>query len=165
VYEIVIELEITVPPRAVWNYLIDVSRWWPVSNPEHVSIEVFSADGRIGSGACIHLVERIAGVPGEAEGVVRSFVEEERVTWTSDRCVYRYRGVPVHVEEGGEWRLAPIDGGTRLTFRGWARFSSGPFGRLAEWYFKRVLHGVELDYAHSLRELLYVKKAIERGAE
>jgi len=164
VYEIVIEQTITVPPQAVWDYLIDVSRWWPVSNPEHVSIEVLSADGTIEPGARIRLVERIAGVPGEAEGAIRSLVEGELVTWTSDRCVYHYRGVPVHVEEGGEWRLASVDGGTRLAFRGWARFPPGPFGRLTEWYFKRVLHGVELDYAHSLRELLYVKKALEQGA-
>lgn len=163
-YEIVIEETITAPPRAVWGYLIDVSRWWLASNPEHVSIEVLSADGKIGPGAHVRLVERIAGVRGEAEGAIRSLVEGELVTWTSDRCVYRYRGFPVHVEEGGEWRLAPADGGVRLTFRGWAHFSPGLFGRLAEWYFKRVLHGVESDYAHSLREILYVKEALEGGA-
>jgi len=161
VYEITPSVTIEAPPAAVWARLVDVESWWVDSNPEHESLEVLTDPPVLAEGTRLRVHERIAGVPGVAEGAVTGFVPEERVTWEAPRARYRLFGLPVTVSEGVSWELEPADEGTTLTARVWASFPAGPLGRLVEWGFDHLLDGVERDYAHAMRELRYLKGQLE----
>lgn len=66
-------IRINASPATVWNTLQDIERWWPPSNPEHHSIE--RLDGRgIQASARIRIREKVAGISGEATGVITSTI-------------------------------------------------------------------------------------------
>jgi len=160
-YEIAPSVSIDAPPEAVWAYLVDVEGWWVDSNPEHESIEILSGEDELGDGTRLRVRESIAGVPGVAEGEVTEFDPGRRVTWDAPGARYRYFGLPLVVDEGVSWELAPSDGGTELTARVWASFPDSLVGRIVEWSFEHVLDGVERDYEHAMAELEYIKCELE----
>lgn len=160
-YEISPTVTINVPPERVWEYLIDVEEWWVASNPDHESLEVLSNSEDLDEGTRIRVRERIAGIPGVAEGEITEFVSGERLTWEAPSAEYRFYGLPLEVHEGVTWEVTPTRGGTELTAHVWASFPDTVLGTLAEWSFEHVLRGVERDYQHAMRELEYVKHALE----
>jgi hypothetical protein len=144
----------------VWDLLRRVEDWWLESNPEHESLEVLS-DGPLREGSRIRIRESIAGIPGTAEGVVTKYRPGRSVTWEAPEAKYRLYGVPLEVSEGVEWSVDPLsEGRSRLSARVWAEFPSGVGGRILEWVFRRVLHGVEKDREHARTELRYLKKRL-----
>ena len=145
----------------VWVFLTEIEEWWVPSNPEHGSLEVLSDHDSLQEGTRIRVEERIAGLPGVAEGEVTEVRPQERITWEAPNTTYRYYGLTIHVDEGVSWKLDPTDGGTKLTAHVWATFPNTLLGMLVEWSFKHVLSGVEKDYAHAMKELEYIKTEIE----
>jgi hypothetical protein len=105
--------------------------------------------------------ERVAGLPGIAEGPITELVEGERITWEAPDTRYRYHGLTIAVDEGVTWTVEPIDGGTELTAHVRAVFPDTIPGRLAEWVVLHLLDGVERDYRHATYELEYVKRRVE----
>ena len=160
-YEVAPTIRIAASPEIVWEYLVDIEEWWVKSNPEHESLEILSTTDRIAEGTHIEVRERIAGVPGVARGEITELVPEQRITWEAPGARYRYFSIPLHVSEGVTWEVSPDDGGSELTARVWASFPDSLWGRVVEWSFKHVVDGVERDYEHAMRELEYVKRAVE----
>lgn len=160
-YDISPSVTIDAPAEDVWDLLVDVEDWWVASNPEHGSLEIVSDDEELTAGTRLRVEERIAGVPGVAEGEVTAFVPGERVTWEAPRARYRYFGLPLTVAEGVTWELTPAGERTELTAHVWASFSDTLLGRLVEWSFVHLLDGVDRDYDHAMRELEYLKRTLE----
>lgn len=160
-FEISPTVEIEESTETVWDYLTAIEKWWVPSNPEHESLEVLSDHNTIQEGTRIRVKERIAGLPGVAEGEVTEFWPRERITWEAPNTRYRYYGLTIHVDEGVSWKLEPTDAGTELTAHVWATFPNTVLGRLVEWSFKHLLGGVEKDYAHAMKELEYIKTELE----
>lgn len=159
-FEITPEIEIDAPPETVWDYLVDVEEWWVDSNPEHSSLEIVSDDEDLKEGTRIRVREKIAGIPGEAEGEVTEFVPNDHFTWEAD-AVYRYLGLTFSATEGVKWSVKSEEK-TELSAHVWAEFPDTLFGKVLEWYFKNVLNGVEKDYEHAMEELVYIKEQIEK---
>lgn len=162
-FEITPKIRIEAPPAVVWEFLIDVNNWWLESNPEHIELDVRSADEEIQNGTRIFLRERIAGIPGEALGEISEFDEQRKLTWESDDATYSYFGVRFSVQEGVTWQIKPVDRGTELSAHVWAYFPDGLPGTILEWWFKHVIDGVNKDYEHAMTELRYIKREIERS--
>ena len=161
-YEIAPSIRIAAPPETVWDLLVDIEAWWVASNPEHESLEILTNTGTIGEGTRIEVRERIAGIPGVARGEITDFVPERRIVWEAPKARYRYFGFPLTVSEGVAWEISPQDDGrTELTARVWASFPDTLWGRVIEWSFNYVVDGVERDYEHAMRELEYLKRAVE----
>lgn len=159
-FEFVESIQIKAPSTEVWRLLSDVERWWLPSNPEHIRLEVHPPKGPIALGTKLIFEERVAGIPGRAQGRITEWVEGSQVTWEG-YATYRYLGIPIQVQEGVTWRLEPRDGLSQLSARVWAVFPSNLFGRIAEWYVTVVLNAVDRDREHARRELDYLKRAIE----
>ncbi|MFB6189927.1 MAG: SRPBCC family protein [Halapricum sp.] len=160
-FEIEPTISIDASPEIVWEYLIEIEEWWVPSNPEHESLEILSDERALQEGTRIRVKERIAGLPGVAEGEITEYVPRERITWEAPNTSYRYYGLTIHVDEGVSWRLAPTDAGTNLTAAVWATFPETLLGTVVEWIFKNVLDGVEQDYRHAVMELKYIKEGVE----
>lgn len=164
-------IRIEAPPARVWAALLDIERWWPLSNSEHESIErLYGADevadagdpGEIGVGTRFRIREKIAGVPGEGIGLVTRVEPGRAVTWEADQMRYRLYGVTFTVGEGVTWRVDPHESeASQLSARVWARFPEGLVGRFLWLVFSRLLDGVEEDRRHAQVELEYLKEAIE----
>jgi uncharacterized protein YndB with AHSA1/START domain len=163
-FEFTVATEIACPPQRVWDFLVDVRRWWLRSNPEHERLEILGPRGAIALGTELRIRERIAGIPGEAAGRITEFVPGERATWQA-QARYRLLGARVAVEEGVTWSLARSGDGTRLSAHVWARFPDGAAARLIEWGFVHLLRGRERDRRHAQIELDYVRGALERPAD
>ncbi|MFC7130509.1 SRPBCC family protein [Haloferax chudinovii] len=163
-YAISPTVTIDASPEQVWEFLKDVEEWWVASNPDHESLEVYSDGERIEEGTRIRVRERIAGIPGVADGEVTEYVPGERLTWEAPKARYRFYGFPLEVDEGVTWKITPTRGGTELTARVWASFPDSVLGTITEWTFEHVLHGVERDYRHAMRELEYIKRSLEGTA-
>lgn len=157
---------IEAPPERVWEVLSDIDGWWLASNPEHQSLERLDDLG-VEVGARIRIREKVAGIPGEAVGVITDVKPNSAVTWEAPDTRYRWYGIPVTLEEGVTWGIEPRDGGTgaEVSAHVWARFPSGPLGRLMGWTFVRLLDGVEKDREHARVELRYLKRLIETGGD
>jgi hypothetical protein len=162
-FEITPKIHIDASPGVVWDYLIEVDNWWLQSNPEHIELEIQSADKEIREGTQMRIRERIAGIPGEALGEISEFDEGSKLTWESNRANYQYFGVQFSVHEGVEWLLAPENDGTELTAHVWAHFPKGLSGAILEWWFKHIMGGVDKDYKHAMIELRFIKSQIEAG--
>lgn len=156
-------VEIETTADRLWSYLIDIESWWPTSNPEHESLEILSYDKHLAVGTRLRIRERIAGIPGEAEGEITELVEADHVSWEADRARYRLWGIPLEVAEGVRWTLRPGTYGIHLAATVWARFPGGWKGRLVEWLFKRPLDGVRKDREHTRRELEHIKAQLEQA--
>ena len=155
-------IRIDVPAQTVWAALLDIERWWPPSNPEHDVIERLDDAGEVAVGTRFRIREKVAGVPGEAIGVVTRVEPGIEVTWEADHARYRLLGATFTVGEGVTWRVDP-DGtdGSLLSAHVWARFPDGVVGRILELVFRRLLNGIEKDRRHARIELEYLKETIE----
>lgn len=157
-------IEIAAPPDKIWDTLADIEKWWPPSNPEHISIEVQSADEPIGVGTEIVFAERIAGIKGEAAGSLTTWIPSRKAAWKG-AAVYWYHGLPLHIQEGVSWMIENQGNLSRLSVTVWALFPSNIFGRLAEWYAVKFLHLIARDREHARCELEFLKGMIESGIE
>lgn len=159
-YKISVSVDIDADRQKVWDYLIDLENWWAKSNPEHESLEILSPEHKLGKGSRLRVKEKIAGVPGVAEGDIVEWEQGSKVTWSAD-ARYRLPGLTKQVKEGVTWWMQGDGDTTKLGADVWASFpgASGPF---VEWFFKHVLSGVERDREHALTELRYIKANLEK---
>jgi hypothetical protein len=135
------------------------------SNPdEHVSLEILGERGSLGDDTPIRIRESVAGVPCEALGYLSDIVDKEKVTWESEEAIYRYAGLRVSVQEGVTWSLRGTNEGTELHAHVWANFPDTRFGRLFEWYAKKILRVERRDREHAMKELTYIKQQVETNA-
>lgn len=148
-------------PERVWNYLVDIQRWWLPSNPDHESLEILAPNGQVMLGTTLRIRERIAGILGEATGVITEFVPGQCATWQA-KASYRLLWKQVAIEEGVTWSVRPSDGGTELSAHVWARFPNSFMGRLSEWLFLHVLNGTDKDRQHAEAELRYIRTELEK---
>lgn len=153
-------IAIASPPDEVWRTIVDIEKWWPPSNPEHISIDVRSVGKPIDVGTAIHFEERVAGIKGKASGLITKWIPEREARWEGV-AVYRYYGIPIRIREGVSWSIESYGSGSRLSARVWAQFPSNAFGRLAEWYTVSLLNVIERDREHARCELDYLKAVIE----
>jgi len=116
-------IQINAPSETVWNTLQDIETWWPPSNPEHDSIERLDGRGN-GVGARLRIREKVAGIPGEATGVITHLTPGTEVTWHANSARYRLLGATVTISEGVTWRVeADRDPERcRLSAHVWANF-------------------------------------------
>lgn len=160
-FEFTESVRIEAPPDVVWPILEDVQRWWPQSNPEHMSIEPLDDQG-IQIGARLRIREKVAGIPCEAIGTITDLTPGEEVTWASDNARYRWFGQTLAVSEGVTWHIEPAGpDATTLSAHVWATFPKTFRGRVAGWMFTHVLDGVTKDRQHARTELEYLKATIE----
>ena len=161
-FEFTESIRIEAPADQVWEQLADIERWWMLSNPEHSSIQVQSSDKPIGAGTEVVFEERVAGIPGRAEGRITRWIPGTEATWEGE-AAYQYVGFCFHIREGVSWRVEGRGDTATLSARVWAHYPPGVLGRLLEWYTKTVLNVVERDREHARRELVYLKSVIEGG--
>ncbi len=155
-------IQIEALPEDVWIVLQDIETWWPASNPEHISLERLDDKG-VEVGARLRIREKIAGIPGEAIGEITRVDSARAVTWEAPQARYKWHGVPLTVGEGVTWGIETgANGtGTQLSAHVWATFPQTPLGRVVEWFFTRVLNGIDKDREHARTELRYLKETIE----
>lgn len=160
-FEFTETVRIDAPADTVWTALQDIERWWPPSNPEHDSIERLDDRG-VTVGARLRIREKVAGIPGEAIGVITSVKAGTEVSWETDHARYRWLGATFSVGEGVTWRI-DADGphAARLSAHVWARFPRSLRGRALGAIFAHLLNGIEKDRRHTRVELEYLKKTIE----
>jgi len=159
-FEFTESILIEVSSGSVWKTLADFENWWPPSNPEHIRIEVQSENKPVDVGTEIVFEERIAGIRGQAQGMITRWVPGEEATWEGT-AVYRYLGISFQIREGVSWRVESLGESSRLSARVWAEFPAGIFGRFLEWYTKSLLNVIEHDREHARQELTYLKSVIE----
>lgn len=162
-FEFTESVEIRANPKEVWQHLSALERWWLPSNPEHISLEVRSTDGTIRPGTKIAFQERIAGIKGSAVGTVTRWNPEKEAA-CEGTAIYGHMGLHFPVREGVSWQVEDVHPETSvLSARVWAQFPSSLFGRVVEWYSRKVLNVVDRDRQHARRELTYLKQWIESG--
>lgn len=149
-------------PEAIWTRLVDLERWWVASNPEHILVEIESADKKVVEGTEIHFEERVAGVRAVARGRIVSMHPGVEAAWEGE-AVFHYPGLRVLVNEGVKWRLAAVSRDlTIVSANVWAEFPSGLLGGVLEWHAKRLRKMEEREREHTRRELHYLKEWVER---
>lgn len=148
--------------ETVWAALQDIEAWWPASNPEHESPELLDAPP-IAVGSRMRIRERVAGVPGEALGVITALQPGREVTWAAKHAHYRWLLHTVTVGEGVTWRVEPGARTEALSRRRWgARFPPTRVGTVLGWAFEHLLDGISKDRRrHARAELDYLKRVIE----
>lgn len=164
-FEFTETLQIEAPATTVWDTIVDVEEWWPPSNPEHDSIERLDDGGDLAVGTRFHIREKVAGIPGEAIGIITDLEPGTAVTWRADQARYRLHGLSFTIGEGVTWRVEP-DGpdACRLSANVWATFPDGVTGRVLSFVFAQLLDGIAKDRQHTRVELEYLKKSIEGTA-
>lgn len=162
-FEFTEAISIHAPQAVVWEVLHDIEKWWPASNPEHLSLERLDNRDVLEVGARLRIREKIGGIPGEAIGTITHVEPGSAVTWEAPQARYCWFGVSVTIGEGVTWRVQPEDSNTAATHLSahvWATFPPGLRGRLAETVFAR-LGGIDKDREHTRTELRYLKGLIE----
>lgn len=157
-------IRIDAPAPTVWATLVDIETWWLPSNPEHDSIERLDAGHEITVGTRFRIREKIAGVPGTGLGAITHLDPGTSVTWESDQMRYRLlAAVPFTISEGVTWRV-DSDGPDHccVSAHVWARFPTGPGGRLLWLLFTRLLNGINKDRRHARTELEYLSAILGR---
>ena len=155
-------VEINKTPQEVWNYVSRIDEWWLTSNPkEHIELSVVG-NGPINKETEFILKERIAGIRGEALAKVVEYAPPAKLIWKSLQAKFKLLAVTVNVEEGGTFEISETDNGCVLSHEVWEKLHAGPVAGLIEWFFKHILKGELRDFQHTHRELLYVKREIER---
>jgi hypothetical protein len=161
VFEFTETVKIKASSLDVWARIADPQSWWLASNPEHISIEVRSANKAISSGTEIAFQERVAGVKAQAVGVMTKVTPGIEATWEGTAS-YHYCGFRVRIREGVSWRIESCGAReSKLSARVWAHFPPGILGLVFEWYSKTILNVVERDREHARRELHYLQRSIE----
>lgn len=74
-------IEIASRPDVIWETFVDIEKWWPPSNPEHISIDVHCDGKPIDVGTEVNFEERIAGIKGKASGSITKWVPKRKATW------------------------------------------------------------------------------------
>ncbi len=159
-FEFTESIGIDASPREIWGVLSDLERWWLPSNPEHISLQIRSAEHKVALGTPIAFRERVAGIEGQADGTVTSFTEGVEAGWEG-RTEYRYMGLRFRMREGVSWRLDADGSRSNLSAHVWTHFPPGICGSILEWYAKTILKAVERDRDHARRELGYLKQHME----
>jgi uncharacterized protein YndB with AHSA1/START domain len=145
------------PPATVWNLLVDVEHWWPPSNPEHESIERLDDRDVVEVGARLRIREKVAGIPGVADGEITRVEPLSSITWEAAHARYRLFGITLTVGEGVTWSIEAVGtAGTNVSAHVWAAFPPGLRGDLLEWIFSYLLRGIEKDREHARIELRYL---------
>ncbi len=155
-------ITIEAPPEAVWEFMRDIDRWWPASNPEHDSLVRVDGSGELGVGTRLLIREKIAGIPGEALGTITRWEPGRVVTWDAPQARYRWFGVEQVLGEGVTWRIQQSGAGSVVSATVWARFPPGLRGGVFETVF-RLVGGIAKDREHTRVELRYLKAGIEAG--
>lgn len=161
-FEFTETIEIAAKPGQIWETLIDIEKWWPPSNPEHISIQVRSSGKTLGVGTEIVFKEKVAGIKGQAKGSITGWITGREATWEGS-AMYRYWGIPLHIKEGVTWLIEEHGNKPCLSATVWAEFSATKFGRFLEWYAVKILNVVDRDREHARCELEYLKSIIERA--
>ncbi len=156
-------IDIDAPRDRVWEVLRDIDRWWPQSNPEHVSLQHLDDRPPTEVGARLRVEERIGGIPGEAVGAITAVEPHTAVTWEAD-ARYRWLGIPIRLTEGVTWRVRSDEAATTVSAHVWASRPHGVFGGLAAFLFVHVLSGEAKDREHTRTELRHLKRLLEQGA-
>ena len=160
-FEFTETIPIAAPREQVWDTVADIEGWWPASNPEHDSLEPLDDRG-IEVGARLRIREKIAGIPGVAEGAITEVVPGRTVTWEAPEAHYRWHGIPLTVGEGVTWTVdSSGPAASEVSAHVWATFADTVYGRLVEWTFTRLLDGISKDRHHARTELEYLKRTIE----
>ena len=164
-FEFTETIDIGASADAVWETIVEVERWWPPSNPEHDSLERLD-EGDLKVGTRFRIREKVAGIPGEAIGIITNVEPGTSVTWRADQAQYRLLGISFTIGEGVTWRVEP-DGldACRLSAHVWATFPDGVIGRFLSFVFTQLLDGIAKDRQHTRTELEYLKKSIEGTAD
>lgn len=152
-------------PSTVWEYVTDLEGHFEDSNPDHAGTWVLSAAKEpLRDGLRFRQRERVAGVTGELDAVVRDVEPTRRFTWHAEAS-YRLVGLRIRVAEEGTLRVDPVsETSSRLSHRVTGRFPDNPLGRVVGWIFVNVLDA-DLDAEeHTHRELRYFKRVIEAGS-
>jgi len=159
-------IQINAPSETVWNTLQDIETWWPPSNPEHDSIERLDGRGN-GVGARLRIREKVAGIPGEATGVITHLTPGTEVTWHANSARYRLLGATVTISEGVTWRVeADRDPERcRLSAHVWANIPQPHLGPVLAWAFEHLLNSIAKDRRHARGELDYLKRTIESHSD
>lgn len=152
---------IAASPGVIWSQFVDLERWWSGSHPDHIRMEILSADKRVAMGAQVDFEERIGGTRAEATGRIVSMNEGVGARWEGT-TTYHCLGFRVESETGMEWHIAGMGELAIVSARVWAYFPSGLKGGLLEWYGKRFLKLEEIHEEHTRQELEYLKGLIER---
>jgi hypothetical protein len=147
-------------PDEIWETLVDFEKWWPPSNPEHISIDVHYDGKPIDVGTEVNFEERIAGIKGKASGSITKWIPECEATWEG-AALYSYYGIPIRVREGVSWSIESIGSVSTLSATIWAQFPVNLIGRLVEWYSVRFLNVIDRDKEHARCELEYLKSVFE----
>jgi uncharacterized protein YndB with AHSA1/START domain len=163
-FEFTESIYIARPPATVWNLLVDVKRWWPPSNPEHESIERLDDRDVVEVGARLRIREKVAGIPGVADGEITRVEPLSSITWEAAHARYRLFGITLTVGEGVTWSIEAVGtAGTNVSAHVWATFPPGLRSGLLEWIFNHLLRGIEKDQEHARIELRYLKRILESG--
>ncbi|MGD8874292.1 MAG: hypothetical protein PVH38_04025 [Gammaproteobacteria bacterium] len=153
-------VSIAAQPDDVWNVFEDIEKWWPPSNPAHVSIAVNSSGNPVEAGTEVNFEERIAGIRGKASGSISRWIPAREARWEGE-AVYRYYGISFRIQERVSWLFERRDKTTLLSAHVSAEFPPSLFGRFIEWYAIKILDIVDRDREHARRELEYLKSRIE----
>lgn len=162
-FRFIAKVHVHVEQERAWNYLPRVEQWWLPSNPEHESLQILSEDKRMREGLRIRIQERIAGIPGIAEGTISQIEPGKSVTWQA-QAIYRLWLIRVPVQEGVTWAVQPVGEGCELSAEVWAEFPHSFSGKSWAWIFVHLLNGAQKDYDHALYELNYLKEQLERAS-
>ena len=155
------EVAITSSSKEIWGYMNNVEGWWTLSSSDHVSLEFFSQDHSLRQGMRAVLKEQFGAIKGESKGVITHVIPEKEVVWQSERAVYSYLFFKIPLEQTVTWSMREKEGKVVLSMEVRLVFSDTAWGRISEWYFVSVLRGKRLVFDHSLKELRYIKKAVE----
>ena len=160
--EVKTSVEIDKTPQEEWDYIARIVEWRLASNTkEHIESSVVG-DGAIEKGTEFVLKERIAGVRGEAFAKVAEYAPPKKLVWKSLHAHYKLLGVSLNGEEGGTFKISKRANGCVLSHGVWGKIHAGPASALIEWFFKNILKGEDKDLQHTHRELLFIKREIER---
>lgn len=159
-FEFTETISIEESPAKIWETLLDIEKWWPPSNPEHISIDVRSSERPLGVGTEITFEEKVAGIKAKAKGSIARWIPGREATWEG-KATYRYCGISIHIREGVSWSIESHDRTSNLSASVWAMFPPTVFGRITEWYATTLLNVVDRDREHARCELEYLKRVIE----
>jgi uncharacterized protein YndB with AHSA1/START domain len=140
--EVITSITIDAPPEEVWKVVMD----------PHRLADWVTIHRRLNSAS-----------DGEMEQTLHLRGVNFHVHWELEECVAPKRAVwkgrgPAHSHAETEYRLTPIDGGTRFAYRNVFKAPLGPLGALAS---RAIVGGLPEREAHqSLRNL---KALIEKG--
>ncbi|MFI7080709.1 aromatase/cyclase [Micromonospora sp. NPDC049903] len=144
-------VDVSAPVDAVYPIIADVTRWpYTFAPTVHVDLIEREADGP-------QHRERLR-LWATANGVVRSWVSRRTLTPAEGRITFRQEvsAAPV-ASMGGEWRLEPIDGGTRVVLlHDYSVVDEDPDA--AEWVARAVEH-------NSTAELAALRAAAESAED